>query len=77
MHGPEFTLEHDYFWDINSDAALDILNPVTEVDEVGSLGDSWELLMNMRDTDIKESGPSLMLIHAAPLLSYIGRKIGS
>jgi len=55
---------------------LDVLNPVTEVNEVGSLGDSWEFLLGMLDTDIKEDGPSSMLMHAAPLLRYMGEKIG-
>ena len=54
---------HDYFWDINRDAALDILTPITGVNEIGSLGDSWEFLLGMIDTDIKEDGPSSMLIH--------------
>jgi len=76
VHGPEFTLDHDYFWAIDSDRALDVLTPVTEVNEVGSLGDSWEFLLGMLDTDIKEDGPSSMLMHAAPLLRYIGEKIG-
>jgi hypothetical protein len=46
----------------------DVTKKVSNVDLVGSLGDSWEFLLNMQRDDIKQYGPSLMLIHAAPLL---------
>jgi hypothetical protein len=75
VHGPDFRLEDDYYWDLNSDVIYDIKNEIEKVDEVGSLKDSWEFLFNMRDENIKEQGPSLMLTHAAPLLRYIGKKV--
>ena len=33
--------------------------------------------LNLKSADIEHDGPSLMLIHAAPLLHYIGVKIGA
>jgi len=76
VHGPEFKLDTDYFWDLGSPQMWNVGTEIVKVDEVGSLGDSWEFLFNMRDHDIERVGPSLMLIHAAPLLRYIGEKVG-
>jgi len=75
VHGREFSLEDDYYWDLSSKAMYDIQKEIMKVDEVGSLGDSWEFLFNMRDENIKEQGPALMLTHVAPLLRYIGEKV--
>ncbi|MGO4703253.1 hypothetical protein [Dyella sp. 2RAB6] len=75
VHGPELALDRDYFWQIGSEAVYDVQTPITEVREVGSLGDSWEFLLSLLDSDIKEDGPSLMLMHAAPLLRYIAETI--
>lgn len=76
VNGPELRLDQDYYWDLNSEAMYDVTKKVSNVDLVGSLGDSWEFLLNMQRDDIKQDGPSLMLIHAAPLLRYIGEKVG-
>ena len=76
VNGPELRLNQDYYWDLDSEAMYAITTKVPDVHLVGSLGDSWEFLLNMRDDDIKQDGPSLMLIHAAPLLRYIGEKVG-
>jgi len=75
VHGPEFRFEDDYYWDLNSGVMYDTEKEITKVDEVGSLGDSWEFLFNMRDENMKEQGPALMLTHVAPLLRYIGEKV--
>jgi len=75
VQGPEFRLENDYFWELSSDAIYNMQKEITKVDEVGSLGDSWEFLFNMRGENIKEQGPALMLTHVAPLLRYIGEKV--
>jgi hypothetical protein len=75
-NGPELRLDQDYYWDLSSEAMYDVTKKVSNVDLVGSLGDSWEFLLNMQRDDIKQDGPSLMLIHAAPLLRYIGEKVG-
>jgi hypothetical protein len=76
VSGPELRLDQDYYWDLDSEAMYDVSKNVSSVDLVGSLGDSWEFLLNMRRGDIKKDGPSLMLVHAAPLLRYIGEKVG-
>lgn len=76
VNGPELRLDQDYYWDLDSGVMYDITKQVSNVDLLGSLGDSWEFLFNMRQDDIKRDGPSLMLIHAAPLLRYIGEKVG-
>lgn len=76
VHGPELTLDRDYYWTLPSDAAYDLSKPSPLAEEVGSLGDSWEFLRNLSEGDIKQEGPSLMLIHAGPLLHYIGEKVG-
>ncbi len=75
VHGPEFRLEDDYYWDLNKDEMFDMDKKI-EPNEAGSLGDDWEFLLNMKGNDIEEDGPSLMLVHAAPLLRYIGEKVG-
>ncbi|SFR94379.1 hypothetical protein SAMN05216570_0977 [Dyella sp. OK004] len=76
VNGPELRLDQDYYWDLGSEVMYDVTKQVANVDLVGSLGDSWEFLLNMQRDDIKQNGPSLMLIHAAPLLRYIGEKVG-
>jgi hypothetical protein len=76
VHGPELRLEQDYYWDLDSEVIYDFTTPISTVELVGSLGDSWEFLSNMREIDIRKEGPSLMLTHAAPLLRYIGEKVG-
>lgn len=78
INGPELRLDQDYYWDVDSDLLYDMTKDVPKADLVGSLGDSWEFLLNLRkqEGDIKIEGPSLMLIHAAPLLRYIGEKVG-
>lgn len=75
VNGPDLRLELDYYWHLDSEVIYDVATPVSQVDLVGSLGDSWEFLSNMRDTNIRQEGPSLMLTHVAPLLRYIGEKV--
>ncbi len=76
VNGPEFVLEQDYYWDLDNEAVYGFSSEAPKPEGVGSLGDDWEFLLNLRGSDIKEDGPSLMLIHAAPLLRYIGEKLG-
>jgi hypothetical protein len=45
----------------------------TEVDQVGSLADDLHFLRAM--TDPLNVGPTLNLIHVAPLLRYLGEKV--
>lgn len=77
INGPELPLDQDYYWELGSDAMYDMTSRVSNVELVGSLGDSWEFLLSMQGDAIKEEGPTRMLIHAAPLLRYIGEKVGS
>jgi hypothetical protein len=72
--GPEVHLDQDYYWDASGPNIYDMSQPVTAVEEVGSLGDSWEFLFNMRGRDIAPEGPRLMLLHVAPLLRYLADK---
>jgi hypothetical protein len=76
INGPEVVLEQDYYWDLNSEAAYSVTSEAPTSAGLGSLGDDWEFLLNLRGGDIKQDGPSLMLVHAAPLLRYIGEKVG-
>lgn len=78
INGPELRLDQDYYWDVDSGLLYDMARDAPKTELVGSLGDSWEFLLNLRkqESDIKAEGPSLMLIHAAPLLRYIGEKAG-
>jgi len=63
----------ELYWDI----LLDSSN-VADVPEprigVGKLSDDWEFLESILDD--REQAVSLMLIHVAPLLRYVGTKIG-
>ncbi|HEY9132095.1 MAG TPA: hypothetical protein VIM98_10090 [Dyella sp.] len=77
VNGPELRLDQDYYWSLDSDVLYDMTRQPPGADRVGSLGDSWEFLRNMKEQDIRTEGPSLMLVHAAPLLHYIGEKVGS
>ena len=77
VHGPEVPIDKDYYWSLGNDVLYDTQRSVGNIDEIGSLGDDWEFLLNMKGTDIRNEGPSLMLAHAAPLLRYIGETVGA
>ena len=72
--GPEIPLDHDYYWDTSGPGIYDMSQPAPPNDEVGSLGDSWEFLFDMRERDIAQEGPYLILLHVAPLLRYLADK---
>lgn len=67
-------LTENYYWDISEDslyaAGKDMGSP-----SVGSLQDDWEFLSPLLSQDRNQAIP-LMLIHVAPLLRYLGQKIG-
>ena len=63
----------DYYWDVPSDTLFSVRDNQPQLDS-GRLSDDWDLLQNIL-TD-SENGVSLMLIHVAPLLRFIGEKIG-
>lgn len=67
-------LTENYYWDLSGDSLYAIGNDA-EPPSVGSLQDDWDFLKPLLLQD-RNQAVSLMLIHAAPLLRYIGRKIG-
>jgi hypothetical protein len=73
--GPEVTIDSDFYWDLPSPELWDVSKNIPKVDEIGRLTDDLHFLRVMKDT--VEYGPSVNLIHAAPLLRYIGEKVGA
>jgi hypothetical protein len=66
------TLEKDFYWDIPLDQLYDVETTPELV--MGSLNDDWEFVSDLLD---KDSDPvSLSLTELAPLLRYLGEKIG-
>ena len=76
-HGPEVRLDQDYYWDLSGPKIYDTSKSLGDIKEVGSLGDDWEFLYDMRDQNIETDGPYQMLVHAAPLLRYLADKAGA
>jgi hypothetical protein len=70
----ELKLENNFYWSI-SEEELYKLNDEKPTLSVGSLADDWEFLRSLLNEE-REQSPSLMLIHAAPLLRYIGQRLG-
>jgi hypothetical protein len=66
---------NDYYWDLPSPEIWDVLKDIEKVDHIGNLRDDLFFLQAMGD--VVEQGPSLNLIHAAPLLRYTGEKVGA
>jgi len=66
-------LTEDYYWDVPSDRLYDMANRPAELD-TGQLYDDWEFLSHILQDE--DQAVSLMLIHLAPLLRYIGLKVG-
>jgi hypothetical protein len=75
--GPELRLDHDYYWDINNPELYDTGKRPGEIKEIGSLGDDWEFLYDMREADMEAEGPYQMLVHVAPLLRYLADTPGT
>ena len=73
--GTNVPIESDFYWDLASPAVWDVSQDVKIVNEIGRLTDDLQFLRGMKE--IVEHGPSLNLIHAAPLLRYIGEKVGA
>ena len=66
-------IDKDYYWDIPDEYLYDPLKDPAQF-VLGQLYHDWEFLLPLI-TD-KELAVSLMLIHVAPLLRYIGNKVG-
>ena len=64
--GPNLSIDSDLCWDLPSPEMWDVSKDIGKVDQVGSLGDDVHCLQSMEA--VVEDGPSLNLIHAAPLL---------
>ncbi len=62
-----------FYWDMSHESLHDVGTKTPRLD-VGSLTDDWEFLSKVIDRP--EGGAGLMLIHAAPLLRYVGEKTG-
>jgi hypothetical protein len=71
--GPEVIIDDEHYWDLPSPEVWDMATKPTEVDQVGSLADDLHFLRVM--TDPLNVGPTLNLIHVAPLLRYLGEKV--
>lgn len=66
-------IEQDYYWDIPKDKLYDPTKDPSDL-VLGQLYDDWDFLSSILAD--KEQAVSLMLIHLAPLLRYIGEEVG-
>ena len=69
----EIELEKNFYWEVDSESLFDTRSKPL-LDSVGSLHDDWEFLSSVAIE--KDQAVALMLTHAAPLLRYIGEKVG-
>lgn len=67
------TLDEDYYWSVSSDSLFSSDKKPADF-ELGSLRDDWEFLREILHD--KDQSAALMLVHAAPILRYIGEKVG-
>jgi hypothetical protein len=74
VHGETIQLGEDYYWDVSAEQLYRVTEEAIPPKEIGSLYEDWEFLSDLKDADY--SGPALMLKKAAPLLRYIGEKVG-
>jgi hypothetical protein len=65
-------IEEDYYWNMDKNHIYNVLEEPKE-SSIGQLYHDWEFLLHINS---KDDAVSLMLIHVAPLLRYIGEKIG-
>jgi hypothetical protein len=63
----------DFYWDLEREHMYDVQNK-PPVDGIGRLSDDWDFLTKMGKD--RHKAAALMLIHIAPLLRYIGEKVG-
>ncbi|WP_407157123.1 hypothetical protein [Bradyrhizobium sp. STM 3557] len=67
------TLTQDEYWTISGNERFD-LTRIPDVNGVGKLCDDWEFLQPLLKD--KDQAVALMLIHVAPILSWLGEEIG-
>src|SRR5262249_1488681 len=65
-------LDQDFYWHILDKEHLYSLRDEAPGLGIGSLADDWDFLVKMD----REQAISLMLTHVAPLLRYVGERIG-
>jgi hypothetical protein len=66
-------LSQDSYWEVSYNQRYDFTKTPTDYDH-GQLYDDWEFLTSiLKDND---QAVSLMLIHAAPLVRWLGEKVG-
>jgi hypothetical protein len=68
----EINPRNELYWNMGAEMLHDMENENPQLD-VGSLTDDWHFLSKV---DNREEAVSLLLIHAAPLLRYVGERVG-
>ena len=71
--GPNVPIDTDFYWDLFSPELWDVSKKIESVEGIGRLSDDLHFLRAMGNP--LEVGPVLNLIHAAPLLRYLGEKV--
>jgi len=65
--------KQDFYWEVPTDKLYKIDEDQPQLD-IGRLSDDWDLLQSILENP--EHAVSLELIHVAPLLRWIGEKVG-
>jgi hypothetical protein len=63
----------DLYWDVPTDSIFKVKEKQPDLD-IGKLSEDWEFLQGILED--RDRAVSLMLIHVAPLLRWIGEKVG-
>ena len=71
--GPNVPIDAAFYWELPSPECRDMSKKISTVELVGSLVDDLHFLRAMESP--LEQGPTSSLIHAAPLLQYLGEKV--
>ena len=66
-------IDSPFYWDIPPEKAYDINVDVNELD-VGNLNDDWDFVSTLLDD--KEEPLAYQLVEIAPILHFIGEKLG-
>jgi hypothetical protein len=66
--------DRDFYWEVPSDQLWTVRQQQPQLD-IGRLSDDWEFVEGLKDVPRNEA-IALMLIHVAPLLRYVGEKVG-
>lgn len=63
----------DFYWEVPDDELYAVKNAQPKLD-IGRLSDDWEFLKPLLHEE--KQAVSLMLIHLAPLMRYLGTEVG-